>query len=173
MNDVPGPNGAASPQPQSMDFATDQAVENAAIAGAAAVQKLVAERNELRNRMAAQEHEVAAYRAVNTDLRRRLILVHRHYVELAKKVVGDLEGLDGKIREIAQEAHPGQDPRAQDPRGAHPAQELQQGQEPQQAQDLTDAQALPFVEATEEAASPSDSTAALKAALNGSAQAKS
>ena len=168
MNDVPGPNGVAPPQTQSMDFATDQAVENAAMAGAAAIQKLVAERNELRNRMAAQEHEISAYRAVNTDLRRRLVLVHRHYVELAKKVVGDLEGLDGKIREIAQEAHPAQDPRAQDPRGK----DAQSTEGPQQAQDLTEAQALPFVEAPEGAASQSDDTAALKAALNGSAQAK-
>ena len=168
MKDVPGPNGLAPPQTQSMDFATDQAVENAAMAGAAAVQKLVAERAELRNRLAAQEHEVAAYRAVNTDLRRRLILVHRHYVELAKKVVGDLEGLDGKIREIAQEAHPAQDPRVQDLR----AQDAQWTQETQQAQDLTEAQALPFVEAPEGAASQPDETAARKAALNGSAPAK-
>ena len=163
MNDVPGPTGVASRQPQSMDFATDQAVENAALAGAAAVQKLVAERNELRNRLAAQEHEVAAYRAVNTDLRRRLVLVHRHYVELAKKVVGDLEGLDGKIREIAQEAHPAPDARAQ---------EAQSTQGTQQAQDLTEAQALPFVEAPGGAASQPDENAALKAALNGSAPAK-
>lgn len=158
----------ASPQTQPMDFATDQAVENAAMAGAAAIQKLVAERNELRNRMAAQEHEIAAYRAVNTDLRRRLVLVHRHYVELAKKVVGDLEGLDGKIREIAQEAHPAPEPRVQDLR----AQDAQSAQEPQQAQDLTEAQALPFVETPEGTASPLDDTAALKAALNGSVPAK-
>ncbi len=163
MNDAPGPNGAASRQAQPMDFSTDQAVENAALAGAAAIQKLLAERNELRNRLAAQEHEVNAYRAVNTDLRRRLVLIHRHYVELAKKVVGDLEGLDGKIREIAQEAHPAQDSQAAD---------AQSAQEPQQPQDLTEAQALPFVETPEGGASQLDDTAALKAAPNGAAQAK-
>lgn len=174
MNDAPGPNGVAPHQAQPVDFSTDQAVENAALAGAAAIQKLVAERNELRNRLAAQEHEVNAYRAVNTDLRQRLVLIHRHYVELAKKVVGDLEGLDGKIREIAQEAHPAQEPRAQE---AHPAQEpraadAQLAQEPQAAQDLTEAQALPFMETPEGSALPLDDTAALKAALNGAAQAK-
>ena len=66
-----------------MELSTDQAVENAALAGAAAIQKLVAERNELRTRLAAQEQETAAYRALNNELRRRLLLVHQSYVELA------------------------------------------------------------------------------------------
>lgn len=165
-----------SPQTQPMDFATDQAVENAALAGAAAIQKLVAERNELRNRMAAQEHEISAYRAVSTDLRRRLVLVHRHYVELAKKVVGDLEGLDGKIREIAQEAHPAQDARVQDPRAQDArAQDAQSTQETQQALEVTreqEVQVMPFVEAPEAPASRPDEAAARKAALNGSVPAK-
>lgn len=107
MNDVSRANGATphQPHPQHMDMSTDQAVETAALAGAAAVQKLVAERNELRTRLVAQEQETAAYRALNNELRRRLLLVHQSYVEMAKGVVGDLERFDGALRESAQDAH--------------------------------------------------------------------
>ena len=101
--DMPNP----TPQPQPGDYQSDQAIENAALAGAAAIQRLVAERNGLRNRLGAQQREVAALRAVNEDLRRRLILIHQRYVELAKRVVGELEQLDGAIRTVAQEAHNG------------------------------------------------------------------
>jgi hypothetical protein len=86
------------------ELASDQAIENAALAGAAAVQRLVAERNELRNRLASQQSELSTLRSVNEDLRRRLYAIHQHYVEMAKRVVGDLEQVDGTIREVAQEA---------------------------------------------------------------------
>lgn len=107
MNEAPRDMPNPRPQPQSGDYASDQAIENAALAGAAAIQRLVAERNGLRNRLGAQQREVAALRAVNEDLRRRLILIHQRYVELAKRVVGELEQLDGAIRTVAQEAHNG------------------------------------------------------------------
>ena len=107
MNDVSRMNGASQqpPHAQRMELSTDQAVENAALAGAAAIQKLVAERNELRTRLAAQEQETAAYRALNNELRRRLLLVHQSYVEMAKGVVGDLERFDAALRESSQDAH--------------------------------------------------------------------
>ena len=107
MNDVSRANGAGSRQtnPQPMDLSTDQAVEHAALAGAAAIQKLVEERNDLRTRLVAQEQETAAYRALNNELRRQLLVVHQSYVEMAKGVVGDLERFDATLREAAQEAH--------------------------------------------------------------------
>lgn len=111
MNEIPRTNGASphsSPhqgQPQRLELSTDQAVETAALAGAAAVQKLVSERNELRTRLAAQEQETAAYRALNNELRRRLLMVHQTYVEMAKGVVGDLERFDAALRDSAQDAH--------------------------------------------------------------------
>lgn len=111
MNEASRANGASphanpnSSHPQHMELSTDQAVETAALAGAAAVQKLVSERNELRTRLAAQEQETAAYRALNNELRRRLLLVHQTYVEMAKGVVGDLERFDAALRESAQDAH--------------------------------------------------------------------
>ncbi|MCB1443531.1 MAG: hypothetical protein KDJ72_10975 [Methyloceanibacter sp.] len=88
-----------------MDLSTDQAVEHAALAGAAAIQKLVEERNELRTRLVAQEQETAAYRALNNELRRQLLVVHQNYVEVAKGIVSDLERFDATLRETAQEAH--------------------------------------------------------------------
>jgi len=107
MNEVSRANGAGphQGQPHRMELSTDQAVESVALAGAAAIQKLVAERNELRTRLASQEQETAAYRALNNELRRRLLLVHQTYVEMAKGVVGDLERFDAALRDSAQEAH--------------------------------------------------------------------
>lgn len=89
------------------DLSSDQAIESAALAGAAAIQRLVEERNELRHRLEEQSREMAAVRARNKDLRQRLLTIHQHYVEMAKRVVGDLEQVDGTIREVAQEAFEG------------------------------------------------------------------
>jgi hypothetical protein len=58
------------------------------------VQRLVAERNRLRNRLGMQDRDLAALRAINENLRRSLIAIHRHYVDLAKRVVGRLEQFD-------------------------------------------------------------------------------
>jgi predicted ribosome quality control (RQC) complex YloA/Tae2 family protein len=90
------------------DLSSDQAIESAALAGAAAIQRLVAERNELRARLFAQQRETAALRAANEDLRQRLLTIHQHYVEMAKRVVGHLEQVDGTMREVTQEAFEGQ-----------------------------------------------------------------
>jgi hypothetical protein len=81
------------------EFQSDQAVESAAFAGAAAIQRLIAERNGLRNRLAAQERELVATRAAQDDLRRRLGKLHQRYLELARKVVSQMEQFDGSIRE--------------------------------------------------------------------------
>ncbi|MGD2024503.1 MAG: hypothetical protein PVJ46_03480 [Methyloceanibacter sp.] len=107
MNEVSRANPAGVPQGhnQTLELTTDQAVESAALAGAAAIQKLVTERNELRTRLGAQEQETAAYRALNNELRHRLLLVHQTYVEMAKSVVGDLERFDAALRDSAQEVH--------------------------------------------------------------------
>jgi hypothetical protein len=111
MNDQ-SPNAAqTAPEPQDDDFTSDQAIENAALAGAAAIQRLVAERNNLRNRLAAQQRELASMRAFNEELRRRLYVLHQRYVEVAKNVVGQLEQFDGTIREVVQEGYNGAAPK--------------------------------------------------------------
>jgi hypothetical protein len=93
------------------DFANDQAVESAALASAAAIQHLVGERNALRNRLLAQERDLAALRALNEDLRRKLVMLHQHFVDAAKNMVGRLEQFGGTLREVVQEAHTGPAPR--------------------------------------------------------------
>jgi hypothetical protein len=97
MNDQSNNAGRTAPEPQDEDFTSDQAIENAALAGAAAVQRLVAERNNLRNRLAAQQREIATMRAFNEELRRRLYVIHQRYVEVAKRVVGNLEQFDASL----------------------------------------------------------------------------
>ena len=42
-------------------------------------------------------------RAFNEELRRRLFAIHQRYVDVAKKVVGQLEQFDGTIRQVLQE----------------------------------------------------------------------
>ncbi len=107
MNDQSNNAGRTAPEPQDEDFTSDQAIENAALAGAAAVQRLVAERNNLRNRLAAQQREIATMRAFNEELRRRLYVIHQRYVEVAKRVVGNLEQFDASLREVLQEGYNG------------------------------------------------------------------
>jgi len=57
---------------------SDEELETAAVAGAAAVQRLVADRNNLRD-------ELAASRAAQEELRRRLATQHQRYIE--KRIV--------------------------------------------------------------------------------------
>jgi len=71
---------------------SDEELETAAIAGAAAIQRLVADRNNLRN-------QLAASRAVQEELRRRLGMLHQRYIELAKKIVAQLQHFDGTMRD--------------------------------------------------------------------------
>ena len=54
MSQSPANGAGAPPEPQDSEYASDEAVENAALAGAAAVQRIVAERNNLRQRVIAQ-----------------------------------------------------------------------------------------------------------------------
>lgn len=85
------------------EFASNQAMENAALAGAAAIQRLVAECNGLRTRLSLQETELVRLRGANEGIRRRFAMLHQRYVELAKKILGHLEQFDGAIREAGQD----------------------------------------------------------------------
>ena len=72
-----------------IDF--DQDIESTAVAGAVAVQKLIADRNRLRE-------ELTASLAAQAELKRRLGALHRQYVELATKVVAGMQHFDGAMR---------------------------------------------------------------------------
>ena len=78
-----------SNQLEHMDF--DQELESTAVAGAVAVQKLIADRNNLRE-------QLTASLAAQSELKRRLALLHQQYVEVAKKVVAGMQHFDGAMR---------------------------------------------------------------------------
>lgn len=78
---------------------SEPSVEQIALAGAAAIERLIADRDRLRNAASVREREMGALRAVNEDLRRRLLILRQHYVEVATKVLGELERLDKATRE--------------------------------------------------------------------------
>ena len=108
-------DGAAGETPGE-DYASDKSIENAALAGAAAIQRLVSERNNLRGRLAAQQREIAALRAFNDELRRRLMVIHQRYVDVAKHIVGDLEQFDATLRDVIKDGyHNGAGPRRDQP----------------------------------------------------------
>ena len=103
MNDDTMDTPAADADAPAAEFASSQAMENAALAGAAAIQRLVAECNGLRTRVSLQEAELVRLRSAHEGVRRRFAMLHQRYVDLAKKILGQLEQFDGLIRETGQE----------------------------------------------------------------------
>ena len=75
---------------------SDDELETAAVAGAAAIQSLIADRNSLRN-------QLATSRAAQEELRKRLAALHQRYLELAKNVVAELQHFDSTMRDSVRE----------------------------------------------------------------------
>lgn len=88
--------------PRSEPYEGDDTVERVAIAGANAIQCLIADRDDLRRRANAQQQNLVALSAINEELRGRLYLVRRHYVELATNIVAQLEQFDRATRDAMQ-----------------------------------------------------------------------
>lgn len=88
--------------PRSEPYEGDDTVERVAIAGANAIQCLIADRDDLRRRANAQQQNLIALSAINEELRGRLYLVRRHYVELATNIVAQLEQFDRATRDAMQ-----------------------------------------------------------------------
>ena len=83
---------------------SDEGLERSAVAGAAAIEKLIADRNNLRNLLATHERELAASRAAQEDLKRQLgYSINGTYIELGKRVVAQLQQFDGAMREAIAE----------------------------------------------------------------------
>jgi hypothetical protein len=72
-----------------IDF--DQEIEATAVAGAVAVQKLIADRNRLRE-------ELTASLAAQSELRRRFGVLHQQYVELATNMFANMQHFDNTMR---------------------------------------------------------------------------
>jgi hypothetical protein len=79
---------------------SDANLEKAAMAGAAAIERIIVDRDDLRNRATAQQRELVALGAINEDLRRRIALIRHHYVELGTKILAQLEQFDEAFREV-------------------------------------------------------------------------
>ena len=91
------------PQAQVSDGGSDETIESVALAGVAAIQQLIAERDNLRNCVGAQQRDLAAMNAANEELRRRLGLIRQHYLELGRRVLAQLEQFDRVTREAIED----------------------------------------------------------------------
>jgi hypothetical protein len=81
----------------------EQTLEAIAVAGASAIQRLISERDHLRIRVNAQQGDLVHLTAANVDLRRCVISIRQHYIELATKVLAQLEQFDQTARDLMQE----------------------------------------------------------------------
>jgi len=92
-----------NPQAQASEGESDETIESVALAGAAAIQRLIADRDSLRNCANAQQRDLVALNAINEDLRRRIAVIRRHYVELGTRILTQLEQFDQATRDAMQD----------------------------------------------------------------------
>jgi len=78
-------------------FESEQTVECIALAGAAAIERLIAERDLLSRRANSQQRDLVALNAINENLRRCIALVRHNYLELGTKILAQLEQFDEVI----------------------------------------------------------------------------
>ena len=81
----------------------EQTLEAIAVAGASAIQRLISERDDLRARMNTQQVDLVNLRTANVELRRCVTSIRHHYIELATKVLAQLEEFDQATRDLMQE----------------------------------------------------------------------
>lgn len=101
-----GPLRAVAPKPgveANEDVTDDDTLECVAIAGANAIQRLIADRDSLRNLVHVQQQDLVALSAINDELRDRIALVQHGYTELAKIIIAQLEQFDRATCDAMQE----------------------------------------------------------------------
>jgi hypothetical protein len=81
----------------------EHTLESLALSGASAIQRLILERDDLRVRATTQEEDLAHLAAANMELSRCIISIRQHYIELATKILAQLEQFDHATRDIIQE----------------------------------------------------------------------
>jgi hypothetical protein len=89
----------------SEDEANDT-IESVALSGAEAIRSIITDRKNLRTQFDAQQRDLVALNAVNEELRRRIVLLRHHFVELGNKAVDLIEQLDQATREAMQDDTP-------------------------------------------------------------------
>ena len=85
---------------------TDESLESIAIAGASAIQRLIADRDNLRNYVSTQQRDLIALTATNEELRRRIASIRHHYIELGTRILSQLEQFDQATRDLMQDKQP-------------------------------------------------------------------
>jgi hypothetical protein len=81
----------------------EQTLESIAVAGASAIQRLISERDDLRVRVNMQQGDLVHLTTTNSELRRWVISIRQHYIELATTVLAQLEQFDHATRELIEE----------------------------------------------------------------------
>jgi len=81
----------------------EQTLEAVALAGASAIKRLISERDDLRIRVNTQHGDLVHLTAANVELRRCIMSIRQHYIELATKVLAQLEQFDRATRDSMQE----------------------------------------------------------------------
>src|SRR5262249_16022674 len=81
----------------------EHTLESLAIAGASAIQRLISERDDLRVRVNIQQGDLVHLTTANMELRRCIIAIRQHYIELATKVLAQLEQFDHATHDLVQE----------------------------------------------------------------------
>jgi hypothetical protein len=81
------------------DLSDDNALARVAIAGATAIQRIIAERNSLRERVQVQQKDLVALSDINNELRGRVALAHHQYIEIATMIISHLEKFDQATRD--------------------------------------------------------------------------
>ena len=99
---VMAPNPGRHP---SEDEANDT-IERIALSGVEAIQSIIADRKSLRAQLNAQQRDIAVLNTVNEELRRRIVLLRRHFVELGTKAIALIEQLDQATREVMRDDQP-------------------------------------------------------------------
>ncbi len=90
-------------QAQASEGATDETIDSVALSGAEAIQRIITDRNNLRICSSEQQRDLAALNSINQELRRRLGMIRHHYVELASKILTQLEQFDQATREATRD----------------------------------------------------------------------
>jgi cell division protein FtsB len=77
----------------------NETIERLALSGAEAIRTIIADRKNLRAQVNAQQREIAALNTINDELRRRIIFLRHHFVELGNKAIDLIQQLDQATRE--------------------------------------------------------------------------
>jgi hypothetical protein len=85
---------------------SEETLESTALAGAAAIQRIIAERDSLRSWATSQQQEVIGLRKANEDLRRRILLARQCYLEIATRILEHFEEFDSALRDAPQGSPP-------------------------------------------------------------------